>query len=391
MTGPRATMRIQFHRGFTFDDAIKVVPYLDTLNVSHLYASPILRARAGSMHGYDVVDPTKINPELGGESAFRSLVGVLRAKGLGLIVDIVPNHMAVGGDDNAWWLDVLQHGRQSAYAKFFDIDWNAPGLMGKILMPFLGGPYADILASGDLKLVHNVNADQYELSYFQHRFPIRSQDHDEIVKYSVAHFDGRTELGRQHLHQLLETQNYHLAWWKIANDTINWRRFFDINELAALRPEDDEVFEATHQKIFQLYAEGLIDGVRIDHIDGLSDPGEYCRKLRSRFDELTSHRPDELLARPYILVEKILGAGESLPIDWRTDGTTGYDFMDQVSRILHDRRGAIPLQQFWHRISGRPEAFLEEEKIARRAVLARSFAAQLESTVDSLCAISVRT
>lgn len=380
-------MRIQFHRDFTFNDAIEIIPYMDRLNVSHLYASPILKARAGSMHGYDVVDPTQINPELGGESAFRALVGVLRAKGLGLIVDIVPNHMAVGGDDNAWWLDVLQHGQQSSYAKFFDIDWNAPGLSGKILVPFLGGPYADIVASGDLKLVHNDNAGRYELSYFQHRFPIRPRDHDEIAKYSAAHFDGRTEPGRQHLHQLLEKQNYHLAWWKIANDTINWRRFFDINELAALRPEDDEVFEATHQKIFQLYANGLIDGVRIDHIDGLSDPGVYCRKLRSRLDQLTSKRPG-LRTRPYIVVEKILGAGESLPIEWRTDGTTGYDFMDQVARVLHDWHGAMPLQQLWHGISHRPETFLDEEEVARRAILARSFAAQLEGAVDSLCAIS---
>ena len=387
MSIPRATMRLQFHRGFTFNDAIEIVPYIDRLNVSHLYASPILKARAGSMHGYDVVDPTMINPELGGEEAFRELVGELRARGLGIIVDIVPNHMAVGGDDNIWWLDVLQRGQESAYAKFFDIDWNAPALSGKLLVPLLGGPYADILASGDLKLVHNDHADRYELAYFQHRFPIRPEDRDEIQDQSLAHFDGRTEPGRQCLRQLLEKQNYHLAWWKLANDTINWRRFFDINELAALRQEDDEVFAVTHQKTFQLYAEGLIDGVRIDHVDGLSDPRAYCLKLRSRLDELSSQRPPELRGRPYIVVEKILGGGETLPTDWQTEGTTGYDFMDQVSRILHDRRGAMPLQKLWRGISGRPEAFEDEEDIARRAILRRSFAAQLESLVEILCAI----
>jgi (1->4)-alpha-D-glucan 1-alpha-D-glucosylmutase len=384
---PRATMRLQFHRGFTFNDAIEIVPYIDRLNVSHLYASPILKARAGSMHGYDVVDPTLINPELGGEEAFRAFVGELRTRGLGIIVDIVPNHMAAGGDDNVWWLDVLQRGRQSAYAKFFDIDWNAPAVSGKLLVPFLGGPYADILASGDLKLVQNDHADRYELAYFQHRFPIRPQDRDEIADQSLTHFDGRTEPGRQRLRQLLEKQNYHLAWWKLANDTINWRRFFDINELAALRQEDDEVFAVTHQKILQLYAEGLIDGLRIDHVDGLSDPRAYCLKLRSRLEELSSQRPPELRGRPYIVVEKIFGAGEALPIDWRVDGTTGYDFMDQVSRVLHDRRGAMPLQQLWHKVSGRPEAFEEEEDIARRAILGRSFAAQLESVVEIVCAI----
>ena len=384
MTSPRATLRLQFHCGFNFRDAIRSVPYLDALNVSHLYASPILKARAGSTHGYDVVDPTQVNPELGGEPDFRTLVGALRAKGLGIIIDIVPNHMAVGGDDNAWWLDVLQNGRASAHAKFFDIDWNAKGLPGKILAPFLGRPYVDALAAGDITLVHNADSERYEAKYFQHRFPIRPEDQVELARRPLADFDPATAAGRWRLHDLLERQNFRLAWWRIANDAINWRRFFDINELAALRSEDDDVFEATHGKIFELYAQGLIDGVRIDHIDGLADPRTYCRKLRARLDALAPERSPACMARPYIVVEKILGAGENLPADWLCDGTTGYDFMDQAARILHDAHGAAVLDHLWHAISRRPVEFSEEEDIARRDILARSFAAQLESLVGRL-------
>jgi malto-oligosyltrehalose synthase len=375
-------MRLQLHRDFKFVDAIKIIPYLDALNISHIYASPILKARAGSMHGYDVVDPTQINPELGGEQSFRDLIAALRARGLGLIIDIVPNHMAVGGDDNAWWLDLLQNGRTSAYAKFFDIDWSAPGLDGKIMAPFLGAPYAEVLAKGDLALTNDTG--RYEAKYFQHRFPIRREDWNEIEMDSLAAFESKTAAGRLRLHQLLECQYYRLAWWKSANDAINWRRFFDINELAAIRCEDDDVFEATHQKIFQLYKEGLIDGVRIDHIDGLTDPRTYCHRLRTRLDALALHRPTGCSARPYIVVEKILGAGEKLPADWDCEGTTGYDFMDHVARVLHDRRGAAPLTQLWHVISGRPSEFFQEEDCARRESLARSFSAQLESLVGAL-------
>jgi (1->4)-alpha-D-glucan 1-alpha-D-glucosylmutase len=174
MNAPRATMRLQFHKGFTFDDALRIVPYLAALHVSHLYGSPILTARAGSVHGYDVVDPTHINAELGGEPAFRRLVAALRQAGLGIIVDIVPNHMAVGGDDNPWWLDVLRCGRKSRYARYFDIDWEPEdkAMRGKVLIPVLGRPYGDALAKGEIALAHDTFADRYEARYFHHVFPI---------------------------------------------------------------------------------------------------------------------------------------------------------------------------------------------------------------------------
>jgi (1->4)-alpha-D-glucan 1-alpha-D-glucosylmutase len=383
---PRATMRLQLHAGFTFADAVRLVPYLADLGVSHLYASPILTARAGSMHGYDVVDPTRVNPELGGEAGLRDLVATLRTAGLGLIVDIVPNHMAVGGSDNAWWLDVLRHGPASRFAGYFDIDWNPAdaALRNKLLAPFLGQPYGEALQSGDLKLAEDA-AGTPVIRYYDDLYPVARRDHAEIAALGRAAYDPATEDGRAHLHRLLERQNYRLAWWGTAGDEINWRRFFDINGLAALRVERADVFEATHATLFRLYAEGLIDGLRVDHVDGLTDPPGYCRRLRSRLQTLTAERPPGAPAtRPYIVVEKILGAGETMPTDWGVDGTSGYDFMDLVSAVQHDPEAERPLAFFWSAVSGRPADFATEEALARRQILARGFDAQLEATATTL-------
>jgi malto-oligosyltrehalose synthase len=385
MSVPRATMRLQFHRGFTFDSAVRIVPYLAALHISHLYASPILAARAGSNHGYDVVDPTRINPELGGEPAFRRLVAALRRAGIGIILDIVPNHMAVG-NENRWWLDVLRLGRSSRYANYFDIDWEPAdeALHGKILAPVLGRPYGEALEQGDITLAFNTVADGFEARYFEHVFPLDPTHRADIERDGLEGFDPATPQGRKRLHALLERQNFRLAWWRTANDEINWRRFFDVNELAALRVEEDEVFEVTHAKLFQLFDEGLIDGVRIDHVDGLADPAGYCRKLRRRFGELSRSRPSGIGGHPYIVVEKILGAGEELAAEWECAGTTGYDFMDQVSAVLHDPTGEHPLGDLWHSISGRTKDFAVEEAAARRELLDRSFAAQLAALVAAL-------
>jgi (1->4)-alpha-D-glucan 1-alpha-D-glucosylmutase len=386
MKTPRATMRLQFHKGFTFDAAVRIVPYLAALHVSHLYASPILTARSGSMHGYDVIDPTQVNPELGGEPGFRRLVAALREVGLGIIVDIVPNHMAVG-NDNPWWMDLLSLGRKSRYARYFDIDWNPPdpAMRGKVLVPVLGRPYGEALARREIALTYNASADCYEARYFDHVFPIDPGLRVEIERRTLDAFDPRTATGKDQLHALLERQNFRLAWWRSANDNINWRRFFDINGLAALRVEDADVFEATHLKLFQLFADGLIDGVRVDHIDGLTDPKEYCRRLRSRLATLANARPQGISrGQFYIVVEKILGAGEELAADWGCDGTSGYDFMDQVSSVLHDPAGEVPLGQLWSSISGRPMAFAMEEVTARREMLDRSFTAQLTALVHVL-------
>ena len=384
-------MRLQLYAGFTFADAARLVPYLADLGISHLYASPILTARAGSMHGYDVVDPTRVNPELGGEAGLRELVATLRAAGLGLIVDIVPNHMAVGGSDNAWWQDVLRHGPASRYAGYFDIHWDPtdPALCNKLLAPFLGRPYGEALRSGELKLSHDDAAGAPVIRYYDDTYPIAPRDHAEVAAATAAHgaaaYDPANDDGRARLHRLLERQHYRLAWWGTAGDEINWRRFFDINGLAALRIDREEVFEATHATLFRLYAEGLIDGMRVDHVDGLTDPPGYCRRLRARLEALTTERPTSApAARPYIVVEKILGAGENLPAGWGMDGTSGYDFMDQVSAVQHDREAAQPLAFFWSAVSGRPADFATEEVLARRQILERGFDAQLEVTATTL-------
>ena len=221
-------------------------PYFASLGISHLYASPIMTARPGSPHGYDVIDPTRVNPELGGEEEFRRLVA-RRFGGMqmGLIVDIVPNHMAVG-NDNAWWMDVLARGRNSRYAKFFDIDWAPvrPHLRDKVLLPILGRPYGEALAAGDITLAarqraRSLSSSAISITYF------RLADADRVIEgASPDVFDPHSPTGRERLHQLLERQHYRLAWWRCANDEINWRRFFDINDLAAIRVEDDEVFES---------------------------------------------------------------------------------------------------------------------------------------------------
>jgi len=383
---PRATLRLQLHRGFTFADAGAFASYFAALGVSHIYASPITTARRGSTHGYDVVDPTRINPELGGEDAFRSFVRELRRHELGLIIDIVPNHMAVGSQ-NAWWMDVLARGRDSFYSRYFDIDWEPPNhsLAGKVLLPVLGRPYGEALDEGEITVARD--AERFVVRYFDHLFPLA--DGEALSDASLRDFDPTSPHGRERLHALLERQHYRLAWWRAANDEINWRRFFDINELAALRIEDGDVFEAVHALVFRLYGEGLIDGVRIDHIDGLAEPEKYCRALRERLRVLESGRPADAPGGPaYIVVEKILARGESLPAEWLTDGTTGYDFMDEVSAVLHDAKGEAPLRDVWHRISGRPGDFRAEEQLARRQILERSFAAQREALVEALHAIA---
>jgi (1->4)-alpha-D-glucan 1-alpha-D-glucosylmutase len=380
---PTATYRVQFHAGFTFAHAAALAPYWAKLGISHLYASPIATARQGSTHGYDVVDPTTINSALGGEAGFRAMVAALREKGLGVALDIVPNHVAVGGQDNAWWLDVLENGGASAYAGYFDIDWSPadPDLDGKVLAPFLGVPYGQALAAGDLRL--DVEPERGRLSVLAHgahRFPLRREDYPEVLSAVGADRVEDVDPDRlaaafdpARLHQLLERQHYRLAWWRAAGDAINWRRFFDITELAGLRVENPAVFEAVHALPLRLYREGLIDGLRVDHVDGLADPAGYCRTLRAALQAA------DPLRRPWLVVEKILGGGEILAGDWGVDGTTGYEAMNEISALQHDPAGAEPLARFWAHVSGRPAAFEVEEHAARREILTRDFAGQLDA------------
>jgi len=376
---PSATYRLQLHKDFTFADAEARLDYFAALGVSHLYLSPILMARAGSMHGYDVIDHRWVNPELGGEDGFRKLAAAAHTAGLGIIVDIVPNHMAVGGADNPFWLDVLEGGRDSAHARMFDIDFDAPGADGRVLVPVLGDPYGDVLASGALALVWDEGLVKLAVAYGPHRFPIRPEDYAEIA---AGDDPSRADLSRwkdaQTLHALLERQHFRLAWWRTAGDLINWRRFFDVNELAALRIEDDTTFEQAHAVTSRLYAEGLIDGVRIDHVDGLADPAGYLRKFRERLDQLTGGRPDDTPRDgPYVVVEKILGPGETLEAGWPVDGTTGYDFMNEASAVQHFAAGQTALDRAWTQVSGEPADFEVFEDTARPEILQAAFAAQL--------------
>lgn len=385
---PRATYRLQFHKAFPFSAGRDLARYLAELGISHLYCSPILTARSGSMHGYDVVSYDAINPELGGEAGFREMAAALRAKGIGIILDIVPNHMAVGGADNALWLDLLAHGRASAYASWFDVDFNCPDpqLAGKVHAPFLGAPYAEVLDSGALVLVARTDAPGYAVSYGEHLFPIRPEDEAAIATAGVESFADPARLDR-----LLGQQNFVLDWWRNAGDRINWRRFFDITQLAAVRMEEPDAFEAAHAVAFGLYGEGLIDGLRVDHVDGLADPAGYCDLVRQRLDALQSGRPAGTSpGRAWLLVEKILAAGEDLPATWQVDGTTGYDFMDQVSGLQHDERGSAQLAAAWATISGRSPDFEPEETAARHEILSNSFDGQRQRLIDALLWLASR-
>ncbi|MGF6775088.1 malto-oligosyltrehalose synthase [Paraburkholderia sp. GAS334] len=426
MTVPRSTLRLQFHRDFTFDDALAHVEYFAALGISHLYASPVTTAVPGSMHGYDTIDYTEVNAELGGEAGLKRLVEKLRAHGMGLIVDIVANHMGVGGPGNAWWQDILEWGRHSTYARYFDVDWHSPdpALRGKVLLPCLGASYGDELASGHIALRFSADTGCFFIAYHDHVFPVCPIEYASILKavdradlvaladrfnglttqpadqpraaeginalrefvaqnglpaieLALETFNPADPVTRERLHRLLERQHYRLAWWRTAADEVNWRRFFDISTLAGVRVERPEVFDAVHALIFRLYAEGVIDGVRVDHVDGLAEPREYCQRLRQRLNELRE-------GNPYFVVEKILARGEPLRDDWPVDGTTGYDFMNDVGALLHDPEGAEPLAATWAELTGRSASFADEALIARRKMLAENLAAELDRAARAL-------
>jgi (1->4)-alpha-D-glucan 1-alpha-D-glucosylmutase len=442
---PRATYRLQLHAGFTCDDAAAIVPYLARLGVSHAYCSPLLRARRGSLHGYDVVDHDAINPELGGREGFDRLVAALRAHGMGLIFDVVPNHMGVFGDDNAWWMDVLEHGPASAYATYFDIDWQPADadLAGKVLAPVLGGRYGEVLASGDLVATFEPDGGSFAVRYHGHRFPVDPRDYPFILAGApeplaalareFAALPPREEGGAQgerarlalalkerlakaaadpatreaieacsaaisadrpgRLHALLERQAWRLAYWKVAADGINYRRFFDINELAALRMEDEEVFEATHGLTLDLAAEGAIDGLRIDHPDGLHDPALYFDRLQAGYAKragiarapAAGGRPDRPL---WVVVEKIAAWHEDVPVDWAVHGTTGYRFATIVNGLFVDTAAAARLERIWQAFSGERTPFEEACHDGKRAIQRTALASELTMLATELLRIA---
>lgn len=306
---PRATYRLQLSPSFTLNDAAAIVSYLAELGVSHVFCSPLLQATAGSTHGYDVVDHSVVNAELGGDAGLAALRGAADEHGLAVMVDIVPNHMAVGARANRQWWDVLRRGMASPFANWFDIDWEAGG--GKVLVPILGGSPADELAAGGLRVADG--PDGAELAYYDHRLP--------LTDGSLTAFGGS---GREATvtQALIDAQHYRLADWHAAAQQLNYRRFFDVNTLAGLRVEDESVFDATHARIVQWVADGVVDALRVDHPDGLRDPAGYLRRLR------------DVTGGCWTVVEKILEPGEQMPIAWACDGTTGYDHMAMAGGLF---------------------------------------------------------
>jgi len=350
---PTSTYRLQVHGGFGFDAAAAQAAYLADLGVTHLYLSPILQAAPGSVHGYDVVDHTRLSREAGGLAAFDRLVSAARAAGLGLVVDIVPNHMAVPTPahlNGPLW-SLLKHGQDSAYAPWFDIDWEADG--GRILMPILGQPLDVVLASGELALAHDGGADRSEtvLRYYDHEVPVRP---------------GTEELP---LSDLVAAQGYRLAGWRSGESWLNYRRFFDVTSLIAVRVEKHHVFEATHALLVDLVGDGSVDGFRIDHPDGLADPGGYLDLLAQATGDA------------WVVAEKILEAGEALPDSWRCAGTTGYDALLRVQQVLTDPTGVALLDRLWRvHDPGTPELG-PVVTAAKRSVVETALSAEVDRLV----------
>ncbi|MGD1065183.1 MAG: malto-oligosyltrehalose synthase [Vulcanimicrobiaceae bacterium] len=413
---PRATYRLQFHAGFRFTDAIAIIPYLARLGISHVYASPYLKARAGSTHGYDIVDHTALNPEIGARPDYDAFVAALRAHGMGHILDFVPNHMGVGGSDNAWWLDLLTWGPYSHYADYFDVDWEPlrPQLRGKVMLPFLGRRYGEVLDAGELRLAYADGA--FALHYYEHTFPLTPPSYALLLERAkpadlrafarlfaalddmANHVERRdaaaslqrlleetqggnaralagqldaertSEEGKALLDRVVQEQHWRPTSWRVAGEEINYRRFFDINGLAALRMEHAAAFADAHALVFALIERGQLDGLRLDHVDGLFDPLGYCDLLRSRA---------ELLGQPmYLVVEKILAAHEELRARWHVDGTTGYEFMNAVTGLFVDARNEAPFTRAYERFTGDRAAFEEVALAAKRLILVTALAGE---------------
>lgn len=477
---PESTYRLQFHAGFTFRDATAIVPYLRDLGVTHAYASPYLKAKPGSTHGYDVIDHCRLNPEVGTDAEYGAWLRALADHGLSHILDTVPNHVGVATNDNRWWNEVLENGPASPYGAYFDIAWRGsprPELHDKVLIPTLGGPYADVLEKGELKLAFDNGA--FAVSYYERRFPISPATYPKIlghgtddltrtlggdeqaareyreilsaaagggdgtaVKQRLAALAGRSEPVRRlldrtvaafngtpgdphsfdRLDDLLSRQYYRLAYWRVASDEINYRRFFDINDLAALAMERAEVFEGAHELILRLLGDGKIGGLRIDHPDGLYDPRQYFLRLQRHYvlacaravyesderfrgrdwsdlrptllERLAARLPDDGSATPdwplYVSVEKILAPGEPLPDDWAVDGTSGYDFLVTANGLFVDGANSDAFTRVYHEWTGDNTRFADLTYRKKLLILDVSLASELQMLTHRLDRLAQR-
>lgn len=479
---PRATYRIQFNHTFTFDDAREIIPYLDDLGISDLYASPILRASPGSMHGYDITDHNHINPELGGEDGLDRLATALRERNIGLIVDMVPNHMGISDPANGWWQDVIENGPSSLYASYFDIDWHPVKreLEDKILLPILGDQYGKVLESGQLRLAYTDGA--FCVHYWGNQLPLAPQTYARILSFgmddlvaglgeehehvrelqsiltalsylppatdtdaermaernrekevikrrvatlydtsaeiqeaidtAVAAFNGDNDdpHGADLMDALLAEQPFRPAYWRVATEEINYRRFFDINELAAIRVEDPAVFQATHERILRLLAEGKATGLRIDHPDGLWDPTQYFRQLQERYvlervrlQLPENERADDLewtvaeqFSREwerddtgrqwplYVVAEKILAEGEPLPETWAVSGTTGYDFLNSANGIFVRTESQKAFDRAFAQFTGLQLDFRNLTNSTKKMIMLVSLASEINALANQL-------
>jgi (1->4)-alpha-D-glucan 1-alpha-D-glucosylmutase len=444
-----ATYRLQFNQEFRFTDAQALIPYFSRLGATHLYASPILRARQASTHGYDVVDPSTINPNLGDKTDLINLVTELRKLGLGVVLDIVPNHMAAS-IENPYWRDVLTYGPSSPFAGWFDIDWRMPEreMWGRVLVPVLGESLRRVLEHDQICVIWSDG--RFLVRYFDHNYPVDPATIAMICKFGMAELEGQLggqnvaleklkdiltrlerlpklaarlrrkakvdrneteqwlaefaqiivqsprieqwaeetagrfgggEEGRQRLRKLLDAQSYRLVHWRDAARTINYRRFFDINELISIRQEDPQVFADTHAAVLRWVEDGLVDGLRIDHIDGLRDPLGYLEKL------VESMRAGERLTAPAVFVEKILAPDEKLPAGWPVEGTTGYEFLNEAEAIFISPDGFAEIEEYYRRMLRRPVRFQQIAARGKRRILSNDLAPHLGRLADILLRI----
>jgi (1->4)-alpha-D-glucan 1-alpha-D-glucosylmutase len=430
-----ATYRLQLHGGFTFDDAAATMAYLRELGVTHAYCSPYLQAAAGSTHGYDVIDHRQPNRELGGEDGLSRFIAALRTHGLGQVLDIVPNHMAISTAENRWWADVLEHGPSSHFASYFDVEWDPPEarLRNRVLIPVLGDHYGRVLEAGELHL--NRNGATIRVAYAEHTYPIspsslgallgraaRPCDSDALAFLADAFGElphptatDRASVNRRHrdhavlqaqlhdlldrdpaiaaavdtaiaavnadpdaLDALLDLQNYRLAWWQSAGRDLGYRRFFDINTLIGLRMEDEQVFHDTHRRVLAWVRQGVLDGLRIDHPDGLRDPQEYLDRLRAAAPQA------------WIVVEKILEPGEPLPPSWPVAGTTGYDFLNRVAGLFMDPTAEPALTEFYGEFTGERTDYPQLVHDSKLYILREVLGSDVNRLTDLLLAICER-